>query len=292
MGYSVILLNYKNSEETIRRIKSINKYLSLDYLVVVDNGSPVMKFQIIKDYIDAIAGPKIRLIRNIENLGYARGNNIGLKFLNNEIGYRGVVIVMNPDVQISENSIDELVASFHEFPRSFISPQMKNSKSWWDFTTYNKTLFHEFMRLKHREEDTTDYGNLSNVSIRKVDVLSGALLAAKMSTWEEVNYFDGNTFLYGEEEILQYKAHQQGIESYVLLDIFYEHVGGGSTVDGGSSVKSDFLASKRTQTSRKYYFSEYLNVGRIKWAVLSVVWFLYTIMSVIKRSINRRRNNR
>lgn len=286
MTYSVVLLNYSNSEETKKSLKVLIKYTGLDHIVVVDNGSPILKFQIIKNYIDSIDNPKIVLIRSDENLGYASGNNIGLRFLNDEIAYRDVVIVMNPDVRITENNIEQLVRSFNDFPRAVLAPNMKNGKSWWSFTNYNKTVFHEFMHLKYSEEENASV--TINTFVRKVDVLSGALLAAKMSIWEQVGYFDENTFLYGEEEIFQYKARQQGVNSYVLLNSFYDHVGGSSTGEGErSNLKKDFLAAKRTQDSRKYYFSKYLKVGRIRLFILSIVWFFYTSAAVIKRSINR-----
>lgn len=286
MTYSVVLLNYSNSEETKKSLKVLIKYNGLDHIVVVDNGSPILKFQIIKNYIDSIDNPKIVLIRSDENLGYASGNNIGLRFLNDEIAYRDVVIVMNPDVRITENNIEQLVRSFNDFPRAVLAPKMKNGKSWWSFTNYNKTVFHEFMHLKYSEEENTSV--TINTFVQKVDVLSGALLAAKMSIWEQVGYFDENTFLYGEEEIFQYKARQQGVNSYVLLNSFYDHVGGSSTGEGErSNLKKDFLAAKRTQDSRKYYFSKYLKVGRIRLFILSIVWFFYTSAAVIKRSINR-----
>lgn len=284
MSYSLVILNYNNSDDTVEAVKRMIPFKNLDYIVVVDNGSPYSKVQLIKDYISGLNNSKVILIQNNENGGYAKGNNVGLKFLKNDVGYTDVVIVMNPDVAITEHDIDKLVDAFEVVPNAFIAPKNKNRKSWWNFTNYNRTIFIDFLQFKFLEKNEDIQ---INSRMRKVDVLSGAMLAAKMATWDRVGFFDTNTFLYGEEEILQYKARKKGIESFVLLDISYNHVGGGSTIEEKGSVKKDFVAAKRTQESRKYYFSQYLHVGKVRLFILSIIWFFYTILSLFKRSINR-----
>ncbi|MCC8440397.1 glycosyltransferase family 2 protein [Leuconostoc pseudomesenteroides] len=285
LNYSVILLNYNNSKETVDNLKRIIQFKNLDYAVVVDNGSPTAKYQFLKDFIDKIIDPRIILIRNDRNVGFASGNNIGLKWLNNRMEYHGVVLVMNPDVMITEENIERLSQAFVEFPEAFIAPRMKNGKSWWGFTNLKKTIINDFLHIKQHKQKCDDVLKKQ----KQVEVLSGALLAAKMDIWKRVGFFDENTFLYFEEEILQFRAQQQGVKSYVLLDSCYEHIGGTSTGYGSNSNKfrKDLIHEKRLQQSRNYYFKVYLKVGKIKRFLFTVLWFCYTVIVLIKRGLVR-----
>lgn len=88
-----------------------------------------------------------------------------------------------------------------------------------------------------------------------VDVVSGAFFAMYGKTWESINFFDGNTFLYYEEEILYKKLHKIGKQNYQLGNVKYEHVGHSSTGSDG------VLMTKRMNKSRMYLLDNYENLN-------------------------------
>ena len=83
----VVVLNFINYEETIQCVESIiiQKNVDLD-IVVVDNGSPNESYKnLVLKYSE---NELVNILKNNSNLGYARGNNVGINFLRS----RGVSI--------------------------------------------------------------------------------------------------------------------------------------------------------------------------------------------------------
>lgn len=97
-----VVLNYKNYCETINCVNSLLKQVEVDLqIVIVENGSNNES----GDALDkAFAGhSRVHIIINSDNLGYARGNNIGIKWLR-ESGL-DFILVCNSDVEFSSTHI-------------------------------------------------------------------------------------------------------------------------------------------------------------------------------------------
>ncbi|HHY55689.1 MAG TPA: glycosyltransferase family 2 protein [Chloroflexi bacterium] len=103
---AVIILNWNNADDTLACLRSV---MALDYpaeqmnVIVVDNGST-------DDSVARIlaAYPAITLLQNSANLGYAEGNNVGIRYalrLRNEY-----ILILNNDVEVWPNLLDRLVA--------------------------------------------------------------------------------------------------------------------------------------------------------------------------------------
>lgn len=286
MSYSIVVLNYNNSKETINLVNSILNYQNLDYVVIVDNNSASDQLAMLSNYVDVVKNAKIYFFKNIENSGYSRGNNIGLRILKNDLQYNKVAVIMNPDVKVSEENLNRVVLRCQKLPAAILSPNVTSGKSWWEFTDYKSTILNTFFHLRKKNVDMGEFDNNENI-LKKVDVLSGAILVAKMSTWGRIGFFDENTFLYFEEEILQYKAHKMGIYSYIVVGSTYRHQGGTSTNVGVKkrSLRSIWAHEWRIQKSREYYFRQYLSVNKIKMIFLRLVFLFYTPLIILKRLV-------
>lgn len=98
----IILVNYNGAEDTIECIKSLQENeKKIDYeIVVVDNKSTddsVQKLRNIKD---------IKLIESDENLGFAKGNNLGIKYaVENNFDY---ILLLNNDTVVEVDAIFKL----------------------------------------------------------------------------------------------------------------------------------------------------------------------------------------
>ena len=72
----IVLVNYNGIQDTIECIESIKKTTySNYYIVVVDNASTKGDINIVKQQWDDII-----VIKNDENVGFAKANNIGIKY--------------------------------------------------------------------------------------------------------------------------------------------------------------------------------------------------------------------
>ena len=72
---SIITINYNESAVTMDLLDSLRKisYPALE-IIVVDNASPSDNPDVIKERY-----PEVKLIKSEENLGFAGGNNLGVK---------------------------------------------------------------------------------------------------------------------------------------------------------------------------------------------------------------------
>jgi len=102
---SIIILNWNGLEDTIECLESLKKITYPNYgIIVVDNGSSGNDVQVLRErYQDYI-----RIIQNEENYGFAKGNNVGIRYaLDKGVDY---VLVLNNDTVVAPTFLDELVS--------------------------------------------------------------------------------------------------------------------------------------------------------------------------------------
>lgn len=109
MKYGFIILHYKSIHKTIQCVHSITKLDSFNesYTVVIDNGSNDGSYQKLKA---ALANnTNIKIIQNEENLGFSKGNNIGYRYLIDNIPNIQFIIVINNDIIIYQQDFCEKI---------------------------------------------------------------------------------------------------------------------------------------------------------------------------------------
>ena len=103
ISVSIIIVNWNTKNETISAIKSIYRNCSISFeIIVVDNNSQDGSCSYFREKF-----PKIKLIKNSKNYGYAKANNQGLKIAKNKL-----VLILNPDTQVQKNTIEKLVSYY------------------------------------------------------------------------------------------------------------------------------------------------------------------------------------
>lgn len=91
---AVLTLNWNRADVTLSCLEAIGVHPSID-IFVVDNGSS-------DDSVNRIteSRPDCRVLRNHKNLGFARGNNVGLRHIL-ELDTYDVIVVLNNDALIT-----------------------------------------------------------------------------------------------------------------------------------------------------------------------------------------------
>lgn len=114
---SIITVNYNNAELTCELIESIKKSDYNNYeILVVDNGSENGNPLIIKEKF-----PEINLLLSAKNLGFAGGNNLGIKEAKGDY-----LFFLNNDTVIVSNTISLLIQKLQNDPHlGAISPKIK-----------------------------------------------------------------------------------------------------------------------------------------------------------------------
>lgn len=107
---SVVVLNWNGCADTLECLESLDHitYLNCE-VIVVDNGSTDDSVNLIR-----AKHPKVRVIENDKNLGFAEGNNRGIA----DAVKRGTefVLLLNNDTVVAADLIDEFVSAALAYP--------------------------------------------------------------------------------------------------------------------------------------------------------------------------------
>ena len=109
MNICYIILHYKNIDETIKCVTSLEQTASVkSQIIIVDNGSTDGT----QDYIKS-KYPNVIFVQSGENLGFGKANNLGFKYAI-ERGYE-YVYLLNQDAWVEKNTFISLVEVSKEY---------------------------------------------------------------------------------------------------------------------------------------------------------------------------------
>ncbi|MEI7749737.1 MAG: glycosyltransferase family 2 protein [Candidatus Moraniibacteriota bacterium] len=201
----VIILNWNGQDCLASCLRSV---FALDYrnteIVIVDNASRDGSLEEAKKSFS-----RAHFILNTENLGFAAGMNVGIRFaLSKGADY---VWILNNDVECKKNSLSALVSAAiaHEKP-AFFSPHILTPKgiSWFSGGKI------DYFRM--RAEHTLDVDTFSLEAPYPTGYLSGCALFFPRKAIEAVGLFDEGYFLYYEDTDLSVRAEKKGLELLVV----------------------------------------------------------------------------
>lgn len=188
----IIILNWNQYKDTIECIESAKNINYNNFkILVVDNASRDGSIGFIEERFSGI-----EVIENMENLGYAQGNNIGIKHaLSKGADY---LFILNSDVTLDKNALQELVKVAQTDKESSIlapkvyyydKPNVINSLG----TTIN------WFRLRPNLDSCGQKDNGQFQEIEQKDILVGCALFIKKSAFEKIGFFDENFFAFHED---------------------------------------------------------------------------------------------
>lgn len=285
MKAAIIVLNYNDSKNTVNFVDKVLKYDILEKIIVVDNlSTKENEFEILK----SLECEKVDVIRTDKNGGYAYGNNYGLRYIDEKYDDIEYVIISNPDVEIKESDIITTIKHLEKEENVAIcSPRMhfvskparraawKERKFLVDIANSTRlTQLILFPIFKSGEYNKKEYEK----EILDVDNVAGAFFIAKRKIFKSVGYFDENTFLFYEEDILGKKIRNAGYKLQLLNNIYFMHYDS-QTIGKLMNMfkKMDILFD-----SKIYYHKTYNNAGKIKLFVLKILRYVRKFELIIE----------
>nr|WP_294933795.1 glycosyltransferase family 2 protein [uncultured Flavobacterium sp.] len=240
MQLSVIILNYNVRYFLEQCVLSVQKALEpIDgEIIVVDNCSSDDSCAMMKQRF-----PNVKLIENNANLGFPKGNNIGVAEAKGDY-----ICILNPDTVVAEDTFEKILA-FAESKNDLgivgcklidgtgnFLPECKRGvpTPWVAFTKIfglykmlpKSSLFNKYY-AQHLNENETG----------KVDILVGAFMVMKRELYLEVDGFDENCFMYSDDIDLSYTVLKTGKSNYYFHESSVIHYKGESTVRDGMYMK-------------------------------------------------------
>lgn len=256
MQLSIIILNYNVKYFLELCLKSVEAaILDLDAeIIVVDNNSKDDSCNMVKALF-----PKVELIENKENLGFSKGNNIGVLEAKGEF-----LCILNPDTVVAEDTFVKLLAFSKNKEKlgivgcklingvgSFLPESKRN-------IPYVKTSIKKILG----NSDSYYANHLSENESGKVDVLVGAFMFLKRDVYNEVTGFDEDYFMYGEDIDLSYKVLRSGYNNYYFADTTVIHYKGESTLKDKTYAKRFYGAM---QIFYKKHFTKNIFFDLLVW---------------------------
>jgi len=256
---SVIVVSYNSEAYITQCIESLlqSNYPKLE-IIVVDNASSDNSIKELKKYQN-----KIKLISNQENIGFAGGNNLGIKNSTGEI-----IVLINPDAYVTSNSIRELVLPLLLDKKIMIT----GPKIYYPRTTkiqsaggiINKNALPRHLGYGQEDSYQFDYP-------REVDYVTGAAMAIKRKLFEITGVFDTLYHpVYYEETDKCFAARKLGYKvQYVPTSIVYHHESTTLAVHSKKFLKH-FHSSRFKYIYKNYNFGEFMS-----FIFYEIKWFLF-----------------
>ena len=205
MKIGIVLVNYKDYAERflapcLESIRALDSAIKPD-IFIVDNASTVES----KVYLQ-VAAPEARLITNINNDGFAKGNNDAMRVMLEE-GY-DYILLLNMDASLAPNALMELVAAAESNEKAgaiqarlMLDPERKLINS-----VGNATHFLGFgYCLRYREK-------YDEILAGPVDIAypSGACVLLRSSALKTIGLFDEEFWMYNEDQDLGWRLWLAG----------------------------------------------------------------------------------
>lgn len=276
--FSIIIVSWNAkqflSECLLSCVRAINGYDA--EIIVVDNASSDGSAEFVLEHY-----PYVKVIQNCNNLGFAKGNNVGIR----ESSGRYLFLI-NSDVIIMEGCIDRMIAYMDENSQiGMLGPQILNQygevqRSCMDFPTLWNALSSAFAlyRIFPRSKIFSGGQVMSywkHDTIRRVDVINGCFWVVRGEALDKVGLLDERFFMYGEDIDWCKRFYQGGWEVVFLPDARAIHAGGASS----SNAPVKFYVEKQKanlQLWTKYH-------GRFAQVIYVFICIIHHVVRVLGR---------
>jgi len=245
---SVVIVSY-NCHDMLRNcLESIrNARLPFQYeVIVVDNASS-------DGGPDAIAAdfPEVALIRNTENVGFARANNQGIRQAAGEY-----VLLLNNDTVVKEGTIEAMMGhlgrdgSLGAVGCGLEGADGRLQVSFGGMLNFHNEFFQKYfslavLRLRKK---------LFKLRVSHPHWVSGAFLMARRQTLLDVGLLDEGFFMYTEEVDLCERIRKRGLRVRYDPSWRIVHYGGKSTETNRLKASNEF------RRSQLYFYSKHYGV--------------------------------
>lgn len=280
---SVISVSYHTGSVLFEMIASVLSQDGLAELVIVNNGNP----QYVVEKLEAMAAetPKLKFITGHGNVGFAKGNNLGVKAATGDY-----VFLLNPDSVLEAGDLQLLMEESQELPRPhLIGPRILDANGHeqsgsrrdiltpWNAFVETFGLYKlfpndpKFKRWKWHEEPLPS-------AITEVPAISGAAMFLPKDDFWLVGGLDEGYFLHVEDVDFCLNLQKAGARIFFLPKLAVKHIG--ATSDSPSEVVERHKAISMV----RYFNKNFSNKAPLPllWLLYVAVWARYYVFLVRK----------
>lgn len=248
MKVAIVVLSFNSRKYITKCINSLQKLKTSAQteIIVIDAGSSDGSSKFLREKF-----PKLTHISSSNNLGYAGGNNLGLRYaLDHGADY---VWIVNPDVVVADNALEQALRGFADSLVGVVGSKVYFAKGF------------EFHKDKYSPKDLgkviwyagghNDWQNIASVheginevdrgqfdQTKKAEFATGASFLIRSATLRQSGLIDEKYFLYFEENDLCQRIRKLGWKILYIPDsVVWHQVGQAAGI--GSSL-ADYYTTR------------------------------------------------
>jgi hypothetical protein len=287
---TIIVLNWNGWNDTLECLESLTQISYPNYqIIVVDNGSTDGSAGKIRQW--AAGKANIEIIELKENIGYAKGNNVGIRraLSFNDVLY---VLILNNDTVVEKDFLAPLVEVFGKYNKvGLVGPKILDHATGLqkqgpipkriDFLTI--VMFFTPLKWLFLKTPIIKRYLIKASGSKQVYSIVGCCLLFSRDALKDIGLFDENTFLGWEECIIAEKLLRCGYQTYVEPKSVIYHKYGQSTGRMESAERTiAFLESEA------YFQENYLKLPKSQRLIIKIVRFIiYSIIALVNLSYSK-----
>jgi GT2 family glycosyltransferase len=200
-------------------------------IIAVDNASTDGTPQVINQQF-----PRVTLISNAENMGFAKANNVGLRLSSGDF-----IFLINSDVNVPPDCLKRMVGYMEQHanigllgPR-MLGPEGKTARSCMRFPTlwnsFCRALALDSFFARSRLFGGSLMRDFAHDRMAEVEVLNGWFWLVRREALVQVGLLDERFFIYGEDIDWCQRFHQSGWRVVFYPEAEALHYGGASSAN-------------------------------------------------------------
>jgi GT2 family glycosyltransferase len=266
----IVILNYFSFENTASLYSQIKSFHDPNLtLLVVDNSCDERERMKLYQAIDAT-----ELLVNKKNLGYAGGNNAGIRKLLFDLDI-DVVVLLNPDIVIKDNIFHVLKQKlFQKKDLAAVGPRLclksENDKIFSDggLLHFNRFYYPGHLHAKKNVSEVISHGMNSDIGY-----VNGSFFMIRVSALEAIGLLNEKFFLYFEETEWCHRAKTLGWQ-----------VASDTTVTAYQDISNNGIVYEYYMTRNHFLFHYlYYKKGLPR---LALHYFKHVLICVFKQEID------
>jgi len=266
-----VILHYCAIEDTFACVDSIQRKIDTEHyeIVIVDNHSPDNSgADLLKRYASV---DKIKVLINDENMGFAKGNNVGFSFAKKELGCDFIVLLNNDTLIVQDDFFAVILDEYHKSDFSVLGPKIITPKPPFDdnpgrdfilseqhldkyilkikthlFFNYLRVegTLNKMLKLLKKKSKSASTKKAEKVELRCENVqLHGCCWIFSPTYVKLLDGIDSRTFLYKEEEILYTQMMRRGLKTVYnpALKVYHKEDASTNSINSRPYLKRRFI---------------------------------------------------
>jgi GT2 family glycosyltransferase len=242
----IILLNYKGTKDTFECVESLEKIEYKNYhIIIVDNHSQDGSYEKLK----AEFGDRHTIIEASDNGGFAKGNNIGIRYaLEQGCDY---ILLLNNDTLVEKDFLNKMVECYERYrDTGIVGPKILYEGNrhliWYGGGEINLKRFYGF----HYGEGQKDSEEFNKE--REITFTTGCTMLISRKVIEKVGALPEEYFMYYEDVDFCMKVQEEGYKIYYCPKAVIYH-----KVSASSGGEASPFAIKWNTRNRLIFMNKY-----------------------------------